>query len=87
MIEEVPPLVDFLISQYDLGLGCERDFCSFSRQEGGGCSIPPHQGESFIQYISKSIYMYVYIYIYIYIYIKHAEWVKQPSKKYLVSIT
>ena len=50
-----------------------RDFCSFSRKEGGGvCSIPPHQGEPFIQYISKSVYIYI--------------WVRQPSKKYLVCI-
>ena len=51
------PFVDFFISQYDFGLGCERDFYSFSREEGGGCSIPPHQGEPFIQYISKNIYI------------------------------
>ena len=63
------PLVDFLISQYDFGLG----------GGGGGERVlhPPHQGELCIQYISKSI-----IYIN-----KHTEWVRQPSKKYLVCIT
>ena len=55
------PFVDFFISQYDFGLDCERDFYSFSREEGGGSSIPPHQGEPFKQYISKSIYIYIYI--------------------------
>ena len=88
------PLVGFFIIQYDFGLGCEGDFCSFFREEGvRGCSIPTHQGEPIIQYVSKSLYiciyvcMYMYIYIlYIYIY-KHTEWVRQPSKKCLVCIT
>ena len=32
-------LVDFFISQYDFGLGCDKDFFSFcreEREEGGG---------------------------------------------------
>ena len=50
------PLVDFFISQYDFGLGCERDFCSFS------APFPLHQGELFIQYISLcNLYMYMYV--------------------------
>ena len=51
----------------------------FGLRGGGGERVlhPPHQGELCIQYISKSI-----IYIN-----KHREWVRQPSKKYLVCIT
>ena len=46
------PLLIFLLDSMILVLAL-RDFCSFSREEGGrGCSIPPHQGELFIQWES-----------------------------------
>ena len=68
-------LVEFFISQYDFGLGCERDFCSFSREE------------IYCIYMYICIYIYIYIYIYVYIIYKHAEWVRPPSKKCSVCIT
>ena len=47
------PFVDFFISQYDFGLGCERDFCSFLREEGGGVLHPFSPGRALYKYTKK----------------------------------
>ena len=70
IFDEVPPLLIFFISQYDFGLGCERDFCSLSREEGGGGAPSPLPGTAlYTIYFKKYIYIYViYICTYIYVY-------------------
>ena len=52
-------LVDFFISQYDFGLGCERDFFSFSREEGAGDAPYPLPRESPLYNIFQKLYIYV----------------------------
>ena len=55
-------LVEFFISQYDFGLGCERDFCSFSREERGRRGAPtPLTMESTLYNIFQKVYIYIFM--------------------------
>ena len=55
------PLVDFFISQYDFGLGCERYFCSFSREERGrGGAASPLTRKGPLYNIFQKVYIFIY---------------------------
>ena len=60
------PLVDFFISQYDFGLGRERDFCSFSSPSPLTKESSLYNIFHYVIYICTCMYWYVLVRISMY---------------------